>query len=151
MVEMFWCCITREATTAVWIVKSTFQVFNIYAFGDTVTRKNYIITAIINILFETWFETIKLSSCSLCTTCSTYTLYLRLSKGSSCKVISVLLSLLFSFAMSLSFAFEELRYTFLFRTDSFRFHSWQSWLTPKELLGGWSFNILELILKLINL
>lgn len=126
MVEIFWCCITKEATTAVCIVKPTFQVFNIYAFGDTVTRKEYIITAIINILFET---------CSLCTTCSTCTLYFRLSQESSCKVISVLPSLLFSFAMLLSFAFEEIRYTFRFRTVSFRFWSWQSWLTPKEILG----------------
>ena len=51
MVQMLWCCITKEATPAVSIVKSTFQVFSIYALGNTVA-KDYII-AVITITF-TW-------------------------------------------------------------------------------------------------
>ena len=49
MVEMILCCTTKEATTAVSIVKSIFQTFNVYAFGDAVTKIYYIIAAIINI------------------------------------------------------------------------------------------------------
>ena len=48
-------------------------------------------------LFETWSEKIRLSAGSLWTTFSTYTLSLRLSLGSSCLVIFVLLSVFFCF------------------------------------------------------
>ena len=47
--EIFGCCTTRKAATAVSIAKSTFQVFNVYAFGDTVIKKYYIIAAILSI------------------------------------------------------------------------------------------------------
>ena len=52
MVEMFGCCATKEAATAVSIVKSTFQVFNTYVFGDTVTKEFYIIGAIMSIFIQ---------------------------------------------------------------------------------------------------
>ena len=51
MVKMFKCCTTKEATTAVNIVKSS-QVFNVYLFGDTVTKKNYNIAVIISIFIQ---------------------------------------------------------------------------------------------------
>ena len=95
MMEMFWCCTTKEATTPVNIVKSTFQVFNIYAFGDTPTKKDYINAAIMNIFIWDLIQDDKLSPGSLCITSSECTLSLRLSEGSSGIVIAVLVSLCF--------------------------------------------------------
>ena len=95
MLAMFWYCNTKEAATAVTIVKLTFQVFNIHAFRNTVTLKTILLLLLIIFLFETWSETIRLSPGLLCTNSSTCTLSLRLSEGSSYIVISVLLSLFF--------------------------------------------------------
>ena len=52
MVKMFGCCAAKEAATAISIVKLTFQVSDIYAFGNTVTKKYYIITAIMSIFIR---------------------------------------------------------------------------------------------------
>ena len=58
---MLRCCATKKAATAVSIVKSTFQVFNTYIFGDTVTKEFYIIGAIMSVLFKPRSETMRLS------------------------------------------------------------------------------------------
>ena len=94
MMEMFWCCTTKEATTAVNIAKWTFQVkfLMFIPTGMVWPRKT---VAII----------------SLCTTSSIGTLYLRYQRD-----------VFFIFDV-LSFAFEELSYTFRFTTDSFKFRS----------------------------
>ena len=52
MVVMFWCCSTKGATTAVSIVKSTFQFFNSYSPGDNVTKVDYIIFVIMTIFIQ---------------------------------------------------------------------------------------------------
>ena len=59
MVKMFKCCTTKEATTAVNIVKSTFQVFNVYLFGDVYLlspKKTIILLPLLVFLFKTWFK-----------------------------------------------------------------------------------------------
>ena len=100
MVEML-CCTTKEATAAVKTIKLTFQVFNIYAFGKTFTRKDYIIVITLNIFILDFISDNNAVVWILCTTSSTCTLSLCLSERSSCIVISVLLSLFFLFLMSL--------------------------------------------------
>ena len=120
---MFGCCTTKEATTAVNIVKSTFQVFNIYVFGDTVAKKYYIIAAIMSIFIRTLIrdnETVAWFIMHHFISIHTVLTFIRwiIAYSDFCLATSV-----FSFVMSLSFAFEELRYTLRFRSDSFWFRS----------------------------
>ena len=106
MVEMILCCTTKEATTAVSIVKSIFQTFNVYAFGDAVTKIYYIIAAIINIFIwdlipdnktVAWIHYVPFHEHAYCP---------YVFQRDHSIVVSVLLISLFFFA------FEELWYTF---------------------------------------
>ena len=49
-------CTTEEGTTAISIVKSTFQVFNIYAFGDTVIKKDFTVRFMLRQQTDLYFK-----------------------------------------------------------------------------------------------
>ena len=105
---MFWSCITKEDITAVSSVKGAFQVFGgIYAIYAT---KKHSIAIIMNILIWDLIRDNKTVIWFI--TCHFLKIHTVLTFNRGIIVYSILPYLFFSFVISLSFAFWELRYIF---------------------------------------